>query len=884
MPAKTDHAHVGAGVAAREAKEVLLSRQECQRPAPVFEGFPLRYGVALPAGNVFGDVAPRVRFRDGSSSQAQARAVMTWPDGSARFLLLDWLAQPDDPGQAILWDANAAADDWPVDAATMLRVEQSEDEGIAVGDHQRTWLSIAGLPGPARALEMTWLGAPLDLAIQLDDGAQLAPTLEDAQVVDRGPLRASLLLQGRFRHASESTNRLVWQLHVHLHAGTRSSSWQLTLRNPRAASHPGGIWELGDPASASIAAVSLRLSWGDAQGVGEPAPLFSAGVGVPWRDASRRVMITQLGSAADGKRSNNHLLADGSFPSAPYRGYRLEADGRVEHGDRATPAMLLRGRDDHVIGITAAKFWQNFPVAMQADRDRLQLDLWPRQCPWVMELQPGEQKTYTFHLCGGTSAKAQAMSDGWRSPPRVQIDPAWTCDTGVLPWLLPRDQDRSDRYLRRVDAAIQGPDNFFVKRQTIDQYGWRNFGDVWGDHEAVHSDPEFPFASHYNNQYDLVLGLGLNYLRGGDGRWLELMEDLARHTIDIDIYHTDDDRPAYNHGMFWHTVHYVDAGRSTHRTYPRGTCGGGPSSGHAYSRGLLLHYCLTGDETARQAVIRMGDWMIAAEDGRGTRYRFLADGETGLTSASGSEEYHGPGRGPGNAIEVLVTAFELTHDRKYLGQAERIIRRVVHPHQDPAALDLLDAENKWFYNLFLQALGRYLEVKITCRQIDRMYAYAQRVLLRFAAWMALYEHPYLDRPEKLEFPTETWAAQEMRKVEVFQWAARHAMGQARRRYLERAEFFFRTSLDQLDGFGDRARLCRPIALLMSSGYSHAWFTEVGLESIEPAPEADDYDFGRPQKFVSQKKRAIRNAKLLVGLGGSVGIAAVAGGLWWMWRG
>ena len=47
------------------------------------------------------------------------------------------------------------------------------------------------------------------------------------------------------------------------------------------------------------------------------------------------------------------------------------------------------------------------------------------------------------------------------------------------------------------------------------------------------------------------------------------MHELAVHVRDIDVYHTDEDKSAYNHGLFWHTVHYVDAGTSTHRSYPR---------------------------------------------------------------------------------------------------------------------------------------------------------------------------------------------------------------------------------------------------------------------------------------------------------------------------
>ena len=74
--------------------------------------------------------------------------------------------------------------------------------------------------------------------------------------------------------------------------------------------------------------------------------------------------------------------------------------------------------------------------------------------------------------------------------------------------------------------------------------------------------------SHYNNQYDVVGGCALQFLRSGDSRWWALMRAMARHVADTDVYHTDGDKSAYNHGLFWHTYHYVDADTSTHRAYP----------------------------------------------------------------------------------------------------------------------------------------------------------------------------------------------------------------------------------------------------------------------------------------------------------------------------
>jgi hypothetical protein len=654
---------------------------------------------------------------------------------------------------------------------------------------------------------------------------------------------------------------------------TGCQAWTIILRNHKLASHAGGIWELGDPKSLRIKRGSVRLNL-HKDTTNAAKSLVKPDVKSEWSNQHEQEWrLEQLGSGEDCQSSiHRNPFGTGRDRKIGYHFYFLDKDVQ---GRRATPSAVIERGGERALGIHCKNFWQKFPQSLTVKPDSsLHYDFLPYTHNEAHEVQGGEQISCEFLLAQGAATKVQSFLDGYAQLQTLNVDPEWITKSRVIPWLTPRKEDDQQSYLALVDQAITGPQSFFAKREQIGQYGWRHFGDVWGDHEAIHSSPDEPLVSHYNNQYDMVLGLGINYLRSGDPRWFELMRDLARHVIDIDIYHTDEDLACYNHGMFWHTVHYVDAGLSTHRSYPKGTCGGGPSSGHAYNRGLYLYYCLTGDLTAKEAVINMGEWMIASEDGSKTKYRYLAGGETGLTTASGTEDYHGPGRGPANCVEVLVTAFEATHDRKYLTQAEHIIRRVVHPEQDIEALDLLDSENKWFYLMFLQALGRYLEVKISLEEIDDMYSYAKITLLRFADWMAEHEYPFLDKPEKLEFPTETWAAQDMRKTEVFQWAARHGSEHQKQIFLEKASFFFNESVHRLNGFETKS-LCRPIALLLTNGYSHDFFASGQLDKMTPSPPPSVTTFAPQKTFRSQKMRAIRNAKIILGCIGFLAILLMA---------
>src|SRR6185312_10050615 len=125
---------------------------------------------------------------------------------------------------------------------------------------------------------------------------------------------------------------------------------------------------------------------------------------------------------------------------------------------------------------------------------------------------------------------------------------------------------------------------------------------------------------------------------------------------------------------------------------------------------------------------------------------------------------------------------------------------------------------------------KFLLYKRAIGQIDFMYAYARESLLAYARWMASHERPYLDHPEILEYPTETWAAQDMRKSEVFKWAALETSGLERERFLERSTFFFKNSVDTLFTMPTRT-LARPVILLLAYGWAQAGF----VPPFEAAP-------------------------------------------------
>jgi hypothetical protein len=620
------------------------------------------------------------------------------------------------------------------------------------------------------------------------------------------------------------------------------------------------VWDLGDPGSALFRDLSLEISL--ARPVNhllwrtEPDQPLQQGAGI------RQLSIYQDSSGGPNWNAPNHVDRHGDL-TVRFPGYRVSrlddgdpAPREIKHGLRATPFLAVADGDWQVV-IEVTDFWQNFPKSLRFAEDQLAAGLFPKESGQLYELQGGERKRHrlVLKLDDGNSPLRSS------SPPlEVALDPEAVERSGAIPWfnVTGAEQLQQD-YVDYIAGIVDGPNSFFAKRERADEYGWRNYGELHADHEAIHHRGDRPFVSHYNNQYDFIQGAFLHFQRTADPRWRELMADLARHVIDIDVYRTSDDKPAFNGGLFWHTDHYLDAATCTHRTYSRsngGTgYGGGPSSEHNYTTGLLYYFYLTGDEDAANTVRLLADWVCAMDDGACNPLALFDEGPTGAATSGTKGSI--PGRAAGNSINALVDAYLLTRRRSYLDTAEAFIRRCIHPGDDVAAHGFDEPELTWSYLVFLQALGKYLEFKVEFGELDYMFHYARASLLRYADWMQVHEVPYQDILHKVEIPTETWPAHDIRKCHVFHLAARHTDGPQRERYAERAQWFYQRCLDDLRAF-PTSSLTRPLAILAVYGGVHGYFLR------QQAPLNYDrrhsYDFGEPVPFVPQRARAKASLK------------------------
>ena len=735
-----------------------------RRGEPVFAGVPLPKGAL-----VDGQKIRLVSTRSGEAVNMQARILGRWQDQSIRWLKIDLQAHLGAYEQE------------------RLRLETTDSSGFVPKSPQ----SPAPLENPRPALvkeglHLELLPGQLDWRIRyrngqwvphhlhyVDDQGQprAVNQIEDWTILEDGPLVSTFQSSGVvLGKENRELVRLVIRLSVH---------WQQALvrcdvvvHNPRRAAHPGGLWDLGDPGSVHFKALELKVSHSDTAAWSlraEPDDeAFSAGP----QDSLR---IYQDSSGGPNWDSRNHQDANGiKIPT--FQGYRLTRNGQVvRQSIRATPTLSASGTATG-LHVTVPQFWQNFPSALGCEGGRLDIGFFPGDCRKPYELQGGERKTLTAWLHYGDHPEILATR---HAPTLLRLSAKAYEAANSFPWFSSTRPDGALEHL--IDLGLAADDGFFQKREKIDEYGWRNFGDLYADHETIYQKPdEPPFLSHYNNQYDAIFGFARQFALTGDRRWYELMDDLARHVADIDIYHTSEDRAEYNGGLFWHTDHYLDAHTATHRTYSKhnstssvpGQTGGGPAAEHCYTTGLLYHHWLTGSTDSRNAVLELAHWIRNNHEGTGGLFEQLLKvkkqdlprlKKLARHNLAGVHRYPFT-RGTGNYINTLLDASLLEPDQNWLAQAERVIKATINPYDDIDRRDLHISETGWSYLVLLASLVRYLGIKLERDEIDESYRYTLQSLRHYWRWMVKHEKPFLEKVPGLEFPNHTWVAQDIRKA------------------------------------------------------------------------------------------------------------------------
>jgi hypothetical protein len=572
---------------------------------PRHAGLPLRFGVPLAAGRLGANVGDTtLRVADGAVVPCDARTLSRWPDGSARWVLLETTCPPlPGPSQAEVrfgagGDAVAgstAREDEPAEVA----IEHRDDGGVVVsGRRVRVEVGPEGLALIAAGDEREPVAGdwPQWFDVALGHGLPLSPRLERIAVESAGRRRVTLRIDVSHDDAGGAAHlRSALWLEVFAEQAFVAIAHRLEVISPMLAPACGGKADADprfDAARPAIAGVAHE----------EPAML------------TLRRFVLRLPRREDG--------CDGAEGLAPWRllvehdrGHRVGAPERLRRveGVPVPQPLALRG------GVVAAvrDLWQNYPKGLRRDADgsgaiellpelpedfeipgddaeRIALAYWIRGGRYWLKagLALGNDLVVGFAASADEAARWQAWLD---EPPRVRPDPGHTLASGATVPFAPKDDSPLPRYETLADDAL---DSLLQDRRRHRAFGQLNFGDWYGESGW----------SWGNNEYDGPLIGYLEFLRGGRAGWAALAAQAARHLADVDTVNFSRDRSHLGMQAMHVPGHLGGYYPPLFRSKVAGTVA---LPSHTWVEGPLLHWLLSGDAAVRESLDRTKRWLLA---------------------------------------------------------------------------------------------------------------------------------------------------------------------------------------------------------------------------------------------------------------------------------
>lgn len=516
---------------------------------------PVVSGVPIPRGDL---ASPdHARLLDASGTPVPCRITSTgiWPDGSVKWLLLDFQAsvEPRVSSTFTLEYGNAVTAT-PAPAGLSVTHEGNALR-VNTGPASFVFAPQNGHPLTATLRGATTPSLTLDGTIATADGRRWSlAAAKDATVTveEESPFRAVVRLRGQFAGA-DGPGPIRFDHRIHLFAGRAEALVEY------------GFVPTAAEDTIPLRQVRVRLT-GPAAGAAEFIPAEGKTVSAPVVDAP---LLLQTGES--------HYGNQGSFP------FVVSSSGgaSLTEGQKAAGVVRLAGDGPRLVCVP--HFWEQFPKALGCDEHGVNLDLWP-DAPGVPPFvaHAGSAKSHRI----GISLLPEASSARWLHPLFAAASPEWYCGSGAFEDMVPRRSGSYPEYEAIVDAA-------FARTMTERAgQGMEDWGDVWQEGYVAGA------KTWSNQEWDLTNSWAIPFVRTGDLRFLDYAHEAARHFADVDCIHDHRD-PAWIGGSWMH-AHTSLVG---HQLEP-------PNFSHAgWTEGMLNLYHLTGDRRGLEAAIGIADWI-----------------------------------------------------------------------------------------------------------------------------------------------------------------------------------------------------------------------------------------------------------------------------------
>ncbi|MGI6081691.1 MAG: hypothetical protein ACOYEP_02330, partial [Limnochordia bacterium] len=657
---------------------------------------PVSSGVPLPSGQLWDSASVRLLDPRGLQVPLQTEILSHWPDGSIRWLLLDFQADlaADTVGEYTLEYGSE------VSGSSVAGISVKEDSDAISVDTGPLAVTFGKKGSLWRSIQVdgkSWNNA-LSPEITFHGAGGLTATTSDAphtlEIEEAGSERVVVRAYGEIHRVQgdESLN-FAYDIRFHFFRDSDVIRIDPTITNLKG-------WEPHIGLSyTDLTRVCLRLpGW-------VPAKEFAFHVGTD-------------GEPVWGQGARFQLLQSDADA------FEVVADGRQIGSGRHAAGWVEISNGDRLLSLGVRHFWEQAPKAIGVNGEGdLVVDLWAEQDRHLI-MGGGEAKRHELYVCLGDTGTETVK--GMLDPLRAVAPPSWYSATGGFgrPFLL-IEEDELALYEPHVaiyeEFVRKGYERLMENRSRLEEYGWRNFGDwstTWDN------------DGWGNNEYDLGHVYFQQFARTGDLGFFDLAETAARHWMDIDLIWAANNRWWLGGGL-----QHSEA----HRRYA--------AADHTWNQGFIDYYHLTGDRRSLQAAQAIGDFFayLAFERPNQRRPRVVQTADKDL-----------PTRNPGWALIALVSLYESTLDPYYLKAAETVVDIIAEEQQPdgqwtyriPAnEIESRPIATKPFMTaIILRALGDYHRVTADARAAD-MLVRGLRFLVEELWCPETRGYPYIDHPQ-----------------------------------------------------------------------------------------------------------------------------------------
>ncbi len=670
-----------AAASAGPAPRTALAHATVTEPAGLDRGRePLTFGVPFARGALADAAALRGWTEAGVPLPVQARTLNRWPDGSARWVLVDSQVAlaAHEAARIVLGlapDIAAAPVPWITVTDPAGRKDKSAGVMPMMTDGTTVWEILHLDPGAAGDGDAVLGFAPL-LTDRFGKGYVGAVDLASVQVLEAGPLRLCVQLTGRHRAAvktPELPSFHTFSVVVSLLAGCKTARVEWTLRNGPLQNPTGPLafrsYELAGDVGGAVAGRAAAAPPDEAS-----PPAGPCGIDVPGHteDSDPGFSLQQDGASPDLFR---YAGGGASLPAA---------DSDLWAGVSCGKTGLWVHRLDSA---------HNHPAALSHEAGGpLRLGLLPPVNGLEYWLDDATQKTFRFDVVRDAGELGRDLAERASQPAHVAVDFADMAASGA--W-----GDTGTAYVPDA-VALREP----VELPKDPATGWADWGEF------------ITRSTHESGSPRSRLSVYLEALQTGRRDLYALARARAFHAMDLRPFHITGfraaDFPAAN--LHEGTPHPNEPpknrlGRSEMDARLPAWKTGLPPRGHGYNGFDPEHMTL---DDIYECWLLTGDWVALDA--------LQSAGEAMLTwrSVMPGGELH-TARSTGWTLRALVQVFRATGERRYLEAAADMVARadkergkgeVKYLHRnkkDPRHIADKESESPWMVAVAIQGLCAY---------------------------------------------------------------------------------------------------------------------------------------------------------------------------------